>query len=164
LIYVNYAKQRYEAAIKEIEQLEQSEFPYAHIRDVLLDLKKLFQDQRNELNKLTPKSTPLIAKNACSQSLTYLFDYSPVLGFILNATNVRNSFEIYAPLLRLARCLLGSDTKLLLSSEWEYSPFVYLPTNELPKCVIIGVPAFESTNPLLISLAGHELGHNTGMC
>jgi len=37
---------------------------------------------------------------------------------------------------------------------------VYLPTAELPKFVLIGVPAFESSNPLLISLAGHELGHN----
>lgn len=26
--------------------------------------------------------------------------------------------------------------------------------------VLIGVPAFESSNPLLIALAGHELGHN----
>ena len=45
-------------------------------------------------------------------------------------------------------------------SEWEYSPFVYLPTHDLPECVLIGVPAFESANPLVVSLAGHELGHN----
>lgn len=62
--------------------------------------------------------------------------------------------------MRLAQTLLGSSTKLLLSSEWDYSPFVYLPSNDLPDCVLIGIPAFESANPLLISLAGHELGHN----
>ena len=67
---------------------------------------------------------------------------------------------MYAPVLRLARRLLGPDTKLLLSSEWDYSPFVYLPTRDLPEFVLIGVPAYESSNPLLISLAGHELGHN----
>jgi len=160
VIYVDYAKRRYEAAIKEIERLEQSEFPYAHISDALLQLKKLFLGQLAQLNKLTAKSTPLIAKNACSQSLTYLFRYSPFLGFILRATNVRNAFELYAPVLRLARCLLGPTTKLLFSSEWEYSPFVYLPTNDLPECVLIGIPALESANPLVISLAGHELGHN----
>jgi hypothetical protein len=92
--------------------------------------------------------------------LAYLFIYTPFLGFILRATNVRNAFELYAPVIRLARKLLGDKTKLLLSSEWDYSPFVYLPTNDLPECVLIGVPAFESANPLLVALAGHELGHN----
>ena len=62
MIYVDYAKRRYEAAIKEIERLEQSEFPYAHISDALLQLKKLFLGQLAQLNKLTAKSTPLIAK------------------------------------------------------------------------------------------------------
>ncbi len=160
MVYVQYAKRRYSSAIAEIERLKQSEFPYAHIREALFQLEKVFHDQLAQLNKLTPKSTPMIAKNACSQSLTYLFNYTPFLGFILRATNVRNAFELYAPVMRLARRLLGPDTKLLLSSEWEYSPFVYLPTTDLPKCVLIGVPAFESANPLLVPLAGHELGHN----
>jgi hypothetical protein len=160
VIYVDYAKRRYDAAIMEIERLKQSEFPYAHIRDALLQLENVFRSQRAQLDKLTTKSTPAIAKNACSQSLGYLFNYTPFLGFILRATNVRNAFELYAPVMRLARKLLGDGTKLLLSSEWDYSPFVYLPTSDLPDCVLIGIPAFESANPLLISLAGHELGHN----
>lgn len=160
MIYVEYAKRRYDAAISEIERLKQSEFPYAHIREALLQLETVFRNQRAQLDKLTPKSTPAVAKNACSQSLAYLFIYTPFLGFILRATNVRNAFELYAPVIRLARRLLGDKTKLLLSSEWDYSPFVYLPTNDLPDCVLIGVPAFESANPLLIALAGHELGHN----
>lgn len=160
MIYVEYAKQRYDAAILEIERLKQSEFPYPHIRDALLQLETVFRNQRTQLDKLTSKSTPAIAKNACSQSLGYLFNYTPFLGFILRATNVRNAFELYAPVIRLARKLLGDTTKLLLSSEWDYSPFVYLPTSDLPDCVLIGVPAFESANPLLVSLAGHELGHN----
>ena len=137
-----------------------TEFPYSHIRDALLQLEKVFRRQRTSLDKLTSKSRPPIAKNACSQSLAVLFNYTPYLGFVLRATNVRNAFEIYAPVLRLARRLLGPETKLLLSSEWDYSPFVYLPTAELPRFVLIGVPAYESSNPLLISLAGHELGHN----
>lgn len=158
--YVEYSKRRYDAAIREIERLKQAEFPYQHIRDALLQVESVFRSQRAELDKLTPRSTPIIAKNACMQSLGYLFNYTPFLGFILRATNVRNAFELYAPVMRLARKLLGDGTKLLLSSEWDYSPFVYLPTSDLPECVLIGIPAFESANPLLIALAGHELGHN----
>jgi hypothetical protein len=160
VLYVEYAKRRYDAAIQEIERLKQSEFPYPQIRDALLQLENTFRQQRTSLDKLTPKSSPPVAKNACSQSLSVLFNYTPFLGFVLRATNVRNAFETYAPVLRLARQLLGPDTKLLLSSEWDYSPFVFLPNAELPEFVLIGVPAYESSNPLLISLAGHELGHN----
>ena len=43
MLYVEYAKRRYDAAIAEIERLKQSEFPYSHIRDALLELEKLFR-------------------------------------------------------------------------------------------------------------------------
>lgn len=158
--FVDYARLRYDAALREIERLKQSEFPYGHIRDALTQMEEFFHQQRNLLDKLTPKSTPAIAKNACSESLAHLFNYTPFLGFILRATNVRNAFEVYTPLLRLARQLLGHKTKLLLSSEWDYSPFVYIPQSLLRDFVLIGVPAYESSNPLLMALAGHELGHN----
>jgi len=47
-----------------------------------------------------------------------------------------------------------------LSSEWENSPFIYTEISILPAFVLIGLPAQESENPLLLSLAGHELGHS----
>jgi len=92
--------------------------------------------------------------------LTALFRYLPLLGFILRSTNVRNAFEIYGPLLRLSQQILHGDTQLILSSEWRmYSPFTYLRIPALPNFVLIGFPAPESANPLLLPLAGHELGH-----
>jgi len=159
LDFVDYAKQRYEAAISEINRLKNSEFPYDQIREALAALEDLFTRQIGSLKKLKPTSSPTIAKNSCGQTLAYLFDYTPFLGFIVRATNVRNAFEVYSPALRLAKQLLGPDTKLLLSSEWDYSPFILM-TQEFPDFVLIGVPAFESSNPLIMSLAGHELGHN----
>src|SRR5579872_782473 len=156
---VAYARRRYAAVLEEVERLKQAEFPYSHSRDALVELERVFQSQLDALNRLTPKSSPMVAKNACSQSLYSLFLYTPLLGFILRSTNVRNAFELYAPLLRLSRKILGPSTKLLLSSEWDYSPFIFLPTADLPEFVLIGLPAQESSNPLLISLAGHELGH-----
>ena len=158
--FVNFSKSRFDAALSQIDQLKQSEFPYPHARSVLETLQSLFQAQRTALDAISPSSTPTIAKHLCSVSLSYLFRYTPKLGFVLRSTNVRNAFEIYAPLLRIAQKLLGPDTKLVLSSEWKYSPHIYLPTAELKDVALIGVPAFESSNPLLVPLAGHELGHN----
>jgi hypothetical protein len=82
------------------------------------------------------------------------------LGIILRSTNTRNAFEIYDPLLRLAKRLLGDDTVLILSSEWEFVPF----TNPsvfggVPNCTVVGLPVMEAANVLVTPLAGHELGH-----
>jgi hypothetical protein len=102
-----------------------------------------------------------IIHNVCRDSLRELSVYLPILGFVLRATNVRNAFEAYAPFQRLTYRLLGTDAKLIISSEWEFSPFVY---GEIPGplrgFVLIGLPAPESSNPLLLPLAGHELGHS----
>ncbi len=157
--FVDYSKQRYQAVLTEIDRLKDSEFPYDQIRDALVTLEQFFLSQLASLNKIKPSSSVDISQNACAQSLAHLFNYTPFLGFIIRATNVRNAFEVYSPILRLAKQLLGPDTKLLLSSEWDYSPYV-LTTPDLPEFVLIGVPAFESSNPLIMALSGHELGHN----
>jgi len=52
------------------------------------------------------------------------------------------------------------QTQLIVSSEWMYSPFVFREVPGLQGFVLIGLPAAESPNPLLIPLAGHELGHS----
>jgi hypothetical protein len=159
LDFVDYSRQRYSAVLSEIERLKNCEFPYDQIRDALVTLEQFFLRQQTSLNKIKSSSSVTIAQNACGQSLGHLFNYTPFLGFILRSTNVRNAFEIYSPLLRLAKQLLGPDTKLLLSSEWDYSPYI-LTAPDLPEFVLIGVPAFESSNPLVMALSGHELGHN----
>ena len=105
-------------------------------------------------------------KQACALSLRDLFDYLPLLGFILRSTNVRNTFEVFAPLLDLIRDVLDGKnpssrtTRLILSSEWDFSPLMFDQIPNLPNFVFIGLPASESANPLLIPLAGHELGHS----
>ncbi len=155
-----YARQRIRTVLKEIGELADSDFPYRHSRDALVLLESLFQDRLTVLESLEDKNTET-SETICSESLLQVFKYLPLLGFILRSTNVRNSFEIYGPLLRLARQVLGDDTRLILSSEWDYSPHVYRPLRSLPNFVLIGLPASESENPLLVPLAGHELGHTT---
>ncbi|MFZ5865603.1 MAG: hypothetical protein ACOYXY_06965 [Thermodesulfobacteriota bacterium] len=157
---IDLAKRRVTAVIDEIKRLKESEFPYAQPREALNRLEQKLNNQLSVLGKISPDAPADIGNEACSESLYKLFLYVPYLGFILRSTNVRNAFETYFPLLRLAKSLVHSDTKLILSSEWEFSPFMYPPTNELPGFVLVGLPAPESSNPLLVPLAGHELGHS----
>ncbi len=157
---LEHSKDRLRALIEEVQRLSGSDFPHRHPSDVLKMVGEIFEQRLSELEKLDDKNDSLVVQAVCSESLTKVFAFLPLLGFILRSTNVRNSFEVYGPTLRLTRSLLGNETKLLVSSEWNFSPFVYRPINELPNVVLIGLPACESQNPLLLPLAGHELGHS----
>jgi hypothetical protein len=155
-----YSVSRLNSVLEEIGRLKESEFPYPHSRDALVRIEQLFLAHKAKLEGLSADKKPAIVQMFCATALTDLFKYLAFLGFILRSTNVRNAFEVYGPLLRLSQQILGKNTKLILSSEWEeYSPFTYRPISELPNFVFIGFPAPESSNPLLIPLAGHELGH-----
>lgn len=83
-----------------------------------------------------------------------------MLGFILRSTNTRNPFEVHYPLKRIVAALIGEDTRLLMSSEWDFVPFTYPMSLEfLPGFILVGAPAPESGHILLTPLAGHEIGH-----
>ena len=151
---------RLKAALQEVDRVKQSEFPYDHSQTALDIVESLLRRHLVNLDQFSDSTPPSLIRNECSLSLYRLFLYLPILGFILRSTNIRNAFEIYSPLLRLSRRILGPTTKLVLSSEWEYSPYTYSPITEIQDYVLIGFPASESSNPLLVPLAGHELGHH----
>ncbi|MCK9623081.1 MAG: hypothetical protein M0R47_21410 [Methylobacter sp.] len=157
---VDYTRARIAAALEEIGRLMQSEFPSQHPKDAIDILQGRFAKRASVLNKIGPNVPIPVLQTECIASLEQLLVYVPILGFVLRSTNVRNGFEAYGPLLHLAESLMGAQTKLIVSSEWEFSPFVYRSITDLPGFVLIGLPATESSNPLVIPLAGHELGHS----
>ncbi|MFH1795437.1 MAG: hypothetical protein ABIK36_08090 [Pseudomonadota bacterium] len=69
---------------------------------------------------------------------------------------------MYEPFRELASQFFNTDSvSLILSSEWNFVPFTF-PMNleELPRFIVIGLPASESDNILMFPTAGHELGHS----
>lgn len=91
----------------------------------------------------------------------FVFKHTKTLGIISGSKNVKNNFEIYFPLKRLACELLGDETRLLLSSDWEFIPFTWsIGTRNLPNLILVGSPATEAPNLLSIPLSGHEIGHS----
>lgn len=157
MLLLDCARRRLEAFRENLDVLLNSEFPYPHGKDLLEEIKERIEQRRVVLEGLTAANDPSVIRATCNESLNELRENLLLLGFILRSTNVRNGFECYAPLLRLSRTILGAQTHLILSSEWDYAPFVY--SYPLPNYLLIGLPAPESANPLLIPLAGHELGH-----
>jgi hypothetical protein len=164
---LDFSCSRLQAFLEEAARLQDSDFPYPHSREALEEIERQFQQSLERLREFTPESNAEVVRQQCAISLRGLAICVPLLGFVLRSTNARNAFEIYGPLLRLCRSVLEPHTtksrcltRLLLSSEWAYSPFVYREFTELPNFVLIGLPAQESDNPLLVPLAGHELGHS----
>ncbi|MGH9905160.1 MAG: hypothetical protein ACRD8U_06190 [Pyrinomonadaceae bacterium] len=143
-----------------IANLSEGEFPYKAPLQALQILDEYFETEHQAfLSHLGEDSERATVMRRCAEAIRDVSVCLPLLAFMLRATNVRNAFEIHAPLQRIAKQLLGEQTQLVLSSEWEYSPFTYTKIDYLPDFVLIGFPAIESDNPLILPLAGHELGH-----
>lgn len=158
-IMLEYSKDRIRAFLSEANHVAESEFPYEHSRLALRIIEGRLAKHLEYLEYLEDSSPADMVRDACTAALTAISHYLPLVGFVLRSTNVRNAFEVYSPLLRLSREMLGDNTKLILASEWDFSPFIYVDFPALEDFVLIGIPATESGNPLLIPLAGHELGH-----
>lgn len=175
-----YAIHRLWTFLDELESLKGSEFPYPHPLEGLERIENHFREHLLKwLITADSATNKELIQQHCSEALENIYAHLPTLGFILRSTNVRNAFEFFGPLLELTKKLVppfpGPPTQkpdtedakysqqkiqLLLSSEWGYSPFNRLKVPELPNFVFIGMPATESSNPFIIPLAGHEIGHS----
>lgn len=150
------------STIRLTNELSVGDFPHNHAKDALLHIGRILETGLQQLESLNPTTDPAVVRALAAAQSKKIFQLFPLLGFLLRSTDVRNSFEIHGPFLRIVRQLLGPGSKLVISSEWDFSPFTFLPPTEygLTDTVLIGGPASEAFNVLVVPLAGHELGHN----
>jgi hypothetical protein len=155
------ARRRVQAFLEQIDQLEASDFPHPDGREALAFIKQHFLIRQNALRELPPSVSEEVAREICTNTRVVLARYTEVLGFILRSTNVRNAFELHFPLKRLVEQVISSDARLVMSSEWNFVPFTFpMNLNLLSNFVLVGGPAPESGNVLIVPLAGHEIGHS----
>lgn len=157
---VDSTKEKLDAVLDRIAALKSGDFPHEHSREALGAIEAIFASHRQTIGLLTPASNKAAVNNLCNVVAKALFEYLPFLGFLHRSKNASNAFELYGPLLRLAQQLISRDAKLILSSEWEFSPYSFVGVPRLPDFVWVGLPASESSNALLTPLAGHEFGHS----
>jgi hypothetical protein len=163
---VTYTLCRLDAALREAEQLRDEDFAYGDVEEFVALVLNIFEKHR----KIIIGAKTLreeIQVEYCLGALSDIRVYLPFLGVSIRSATTRNAFEIYGPLKAVARKLLQPPVRLILSSGWDYTPLTFRPVDRFEEYVIIVLPATESSNPLLIPLAGHELGHSlwqrTGM-
>ncbi len=161
MLDVDFVRQKLRAVLGQIRQLKSADFPYRESSSALALLTEIYERDLKRLDGLDPSVSVDVRQSVCAHANTNITRYYHILGFILRSTNVRNAFEIYDPLLRICRAVYGDSAKLIISSEWDFSPFTYpAVTADLPDLMFIGLPSTEAGNSLLVPLAGHELGHS----
>lgn len=155
------ARRRAAAFLGQVDDLLASSFPHPDARSALEHIAADFRRRSAMFSAMPPSTVPEVVDEVCTNLSLAVKKYTPVLGFILRSTNVRNAFELHFPLSEHVRRVVDADARLILSSEWDFEPLTYPQNIEcLPDHVLIGVPATESNNVLIMPLAGHEIGHS----
>jgi len=142
-----------------VRDVASTTFPYPEAEAALRVIEDKVQERLDSLTRLSGSSSRETVVESCRTAVQIIPIYLPIVGFCLRSKNINNPLEAYWPLLRLSRQLAGEGCQLILSSEWQFSPYTYLQVPYLTDYVLIGLPASESSNALLLPLAGHELGH-----
>lgn len=154
------ARRRLASFIEQIAELKSSNFPHDDGERALELIHVHFMELAREVAEIDDDTRADLVDRWCVNVTAQVANSIVILGLILRSTNVRNPFELHYALAETVRKYIGDDVRVLVSSEWTYTPFTW-PMNFdiLPAFVIIGTPASESSNALVAPLAGHEIGH-----
>jgi hypothetical protein len=156
----DFCLQKVQSAISLVQRLLDGDFPHRDSKKALEKILTVYESDRKLLRSLDSTAQPDTVLEHCRRANINLVRFKIFLGLLLRSSNLRNAFELYFPIKILATELLESNAAVVLSSEWNFSPFTYpIALPELPEFIFIGFPASESQNPLILPLAGHELGH-----
>lgn len=144
----------------QLQVIFRSEFLPNSTKSALESVSKEVHRLRNILDEVTSYEDPVFLIQHAILINQKLYSLTNYLGILLRSTNLRNAFEAYFAFEEMSRKLIGEDDLLILSSEWDSTPF-YIPNPPaaLDAFVFIGMPAFASRNALFLPLAAHELGH-----
>ena len=155
------ARLKLDAIFEQINSIINSDVPFENAPPALRTMKDVLERMQERLiNSVNLGKGNLIDSAIININLKIL-QFLPIIGFILRSTNTRNAFELFDPLQDLSQSFLTKDSRILLSSEWDYIPFVYPQTvKDLPTFTFIGLPASECSNLLIFPLTGHELAHS----
>jgi hypothetical protein len=155
------ARRRVRAFLDQIVELEAADFAHLDGEEALTLIKADSTALRELLERMPATADDASVNTMCAKTNLMVSRYTDILGFILRSTNVRNAFEVHFPLKRLIEKAVDPAARLIMSSEWKFVPFTYPMTLDfLPGFALVGGPAPESGNLLIVPLAGHEIGHS----
>lgn len=159
---VQQTQERLKAVLGLVTSIREYDFPFDDSKEVLEEIDELIQNWIEQLqDQITPSTNPQVVRTFCERASDYIGTSLPVLGLIVRSAEPIGALELHWPLKQLTRdALRDPKAKLIISSDWTYSPFTLTPIQLEKDIVLVGMPMSESNNALVAPLAGHELGHN----
>lgn len=155
---VDFSRQKLDSLLETIELIEERAEPYKDPSDAVQFLRNQLQQDRELLADSETDHQTLLTH--CKRVQELIDESLTALGFVVRACDPNGAVELHGPLRSLTRKAIP-EVGLIISSEWDFSPFTMLYPNDFGnKFVLVGLPVSEVTNPLIAPLAGHELGHN----
>jgi hypothetical protein len=147
--------------LAQIEHLLSEDFPNRDIFSAANSLKEAVIKQIDTVRASKDFSSRVV-EGIFSDTAIRIENYSYIIGVLLRSSVTRNPFELYHPFKVIAQKFFAeAEVRLVLSSEWDYIPFTHpMNIDDLPRFIIIGMPAVEADNVLVFPAAGHELGHS----
>jgi hypothetical protein len=156
----DFGLQKLDSAINLISRLIDGDHPHRDSRQALEQIIEVYSQERETLRDLDETAQLDTVLERCRRVNIKLERLKKFLGLLIRSTNIRNAFEFYFPVRILAAELVSPSVRIVIGSEWNFSPYTYpMALPELPDFIFIGIPASECQNPLILPLAGHELGH-----
>jgi hypothetical protein len=158
---VGYAREKLEGLLVEVNSLVSSDFLDDELKSALEKTADKINAYKGMLKKVVRSEDASTVKHVCLTVNEFISKYLSIHGVLVGAAEMRNAFELKNPLANVLSFLLRPKAgKLILSSEWNFSPSRYKThLKHLEGFAIIGLPASEASNPLVTALAGHEFGH-----
>lgn len=158
-LYLN-TKAKLSGVKQYVKHILDGDFPFSSGNRALRKLLKVFEELEKSLDRASSTKSEESIRIYANLINLKIYQALPIMGFILRSTNVRNAFELLDPFQVIAENVLSGPAHVMISAEWDYIPFAYPQTLEdLKSFVLIGMPGSEVGNPLIMPLAGHELGH-----
>lgn len=152
--------QKLDSAVAVVRRLIDGDHPHRDSHEALEQILSVYSSERRRLTGLDETAQSDTVLEVCRRINIKLARLTIFLGLLLRSTNVRNAFESYFPIRILATQLFTPRARIVVGSEWHFAPYTYpLTLDELQEFIFIGIPASECDNPLILPLAGHELGH-----
>lgn len=146
-----------------LADLGENDYPFPHSKTAIDLLDESFGELESTLHLASKyNASDEVRRTLAQRTLEDISNKLPILGLIDRSADVAGPVEFHRPFCRIIRRALGDEAKLILASDWSYSPYTYIYPSLFPghKFVFVGLPYSEAGHVLVLPLAGHELGHN----
>jgi hypothetical protein len=154
-------KKKIKSVIKLIDKIKSINFPYTDSNEALNYVRERFIKENDFLNQLDDSDSLIVIQPYCQRSIELCDKYLPVLGYIERSADLDGAVELHGPMLRITHKAIDKNAKLIISSEWYFSPFTALVDDlNAQGFVMVGMPCSDASNALIAPASGHELGHN----